>query len=339
MDDQPRPEAPQDAIATSDSELDSNVTEPQMQPERERRAAASRVPIPADIATQETVIRAEDPGMPAEDAGNRAKDVEAGGGDAKAGAEADAVAEVEEPHAAGADVADAESRVADAVAGSAEAPEPADLDERGDAETASTVDRAALAAGAAPLVEALLFASDTPVSAGKLADVIDRDGVTPAVIRAAIDGLNEKYERCELTFRIEEIARGYQLLSLPDYHEVVSRLHHRTAETRLSDAALETLSIIAYKQPVIRADIESIRGVSSGEMVNRLRDLGLVRILGRADVVGRPLLYGTTRKFLEVFGLADLDDLPPMESLKLRPAADQSPAAEQPVEHRAVAGA
>ena len=78
------------------------------------------------------------------------------------------------------------------------------------------------------------------------------------------------------------------------------------------------MSIIAYKQPVIRADIEAIRGVGCGEVVNRLREMGLIKIVGRAEIVGRPILYGTTRKFLDVFGLADLDDLPPLETLTLR---------------------
>jgi segregation and condensation protein B len=104
------------------------------------------------------------------------------------------------------------------------------------------------------------------------------------------------------------------------------------AQTRLSPAALETLSIIAYKQPIIRADIEAIRGVAVGEVLNRLREMGLVRIVGRAEVVGRPLLYGTTKKFLDVFGLADLEDLPPLEALNLRrrkPAEDGGAADEQ----------
>ena len=89
----------------------------------------------------------------------------------------------------------------------------------------------------------------------------------------------------------------------------------------MSQAALETLSIVAYKQPVIRANVEAIRGVACGEVIARLRDMGLVRVLGRAEVVGRPLLYGTTRRFLNVFGLADIDDLPPMEALRLKSAS------------------
>lgn len=165
-------------------------------------------------------------------------------------------------------------------------------------------------------IEALLFSSDVPLSAAKLAELVE--GCTPARARKHIDALNEKYAAADLTFRIEPIARGYQMMTLPDFHDCLNTLHAHRQETRLSGAALETLSIIAYKQPVIRADVEAIRGVASGEVIGRLREMGLVRILGRAEIVGRPLLYGTTKKFLDVFGLADLDDLPPMEALQVK---------------------
>jgi segregation and condensation protein B len=122
----------------------------------------------------------------------------------------------------------------------------------------------------------------------------------------------------KLSFRIEEIARGYQMMTLPRFQPWLAKLTAQRVQTRLSPAALETLSIVAYKQPIIRADIEAIRGVAAGEVLNRLREMGLVRIVGRAEVVGRPLLYSTTKKFLDVFGLADLDDLPPLEALNLR---------------------
>jgi segregation and condensation protein B len=140
--------------------------------------------------------------------------------------------------------------------------------------------------------------------------------------------LNDKYRAAGLSFRIEEIAHGYQMLTQPQFKPWLARLAKQQAQTRLSGAALETLSIVAYKQPVIRADIEAIRGVACGEVLNRLREMGLVRIVGRAEIVGRPMLYGTTRKFLDVFGLADLDDLPPMEMLTIRRAAAPQAAAE-----------
>ncbi len=182
----------------------------------------------------------------------------------------------------------------------------------------------------AQIVEALLFSSDTPLSASRLAELSGFGSVTE--IRLHIEELNEKYRLAGLTFRIEEIARGYHMLTQPQYHQWLAKLNKHHAQSRLTPAALEALSIVAYKQPVIRADIEAVRGVGCGEVLNRLRETGLVRIIGRADIVGRPMLYGTTRKFLDAFGLADLDDLPPMETLTLRPRASQPDAegADQP---------
>lgn len=175
------------------------------------------------------------------------------------------------------------------------------------------------AAGTLRIIEALLFSSDSPLSAGRLADLVET--CTPGAVRKHIASLNEKYARAGLSFRVEAIARGYQLMTLPDFRPWIAKLNKQRAETRLSAAAMETLSIVAYRQPAIRADVEAIRGVACGEVISRLRDMGLVRVLGRAEIVGRPLLYGTTRKFLDVFGLADLDDLPPMEALTLKSAS------------------
>lgn len=185
------------------------------------------------------------------------------------------------------------------------------------------------------VLEALLFAADSPLSAGRLAELIG--GCTPARVRQSVARLNDKYVDAGLTFRIESIARGYQMMTLPCYQPWLAKLNTQRAQTRLSAAALEALAIVAYKQPVIRVEVEAIRGVGCGEVLNRLREMGLVKIVGRAEVVGRPLLYGTTRKFLDVFGLADLDDLPPMEALATRHGAAppeevaDAPAAEQPV--------
>lgn len=166
------------------------------------------------------------------------------------------------------------------------------------------------------IVEALLFASDAPLSAAKLAELA---GVgTPRVVEGLVDELNTKYELAGLSFRVERIARGFQLLTRPAFHPWLSRLDKHRAQSRLSTAAMEALAIVAYKQPIIRADVEAIRGVACGEVLSRLREMGLIQIVGRAEIVGRPILYGTTKKFLDVFGLADLDDLPPMESLQLR---------------------
>lgn len=161
------------------------------------------------------------------------------------------------------------------------------------------------------IVEALLFSSDTPLSDRKLADLLG-DG-DAGDVKAHVQSLNERYCREGASFRIELIAKGYRMLTRPVYNRWLSKLHKARAESRLSPAALETLAIVAYKQPILRAGIEAIRGVSVGEMFLRLRDMNLVRIVGRAEEIGRPLLYGTTPKFLEVFGLASLKDLPKLD--------------------------
>jgi segregation and condensation protein B len=170
----------------------------------------------------------------------------------------------------------------------------------------------------AQIIEALLFAADAPLSAAKLAELLGAG--TPTEVRLHIAALNDRYRDAGLSFRIESIARGFQMMTQPEFRPWLAKLDKHRDRTRLSEAALETLSIVAYKQPIIRADVEAIRGVACGEVLNRLREMGLVKIVGRAEVVGRPMLYGTTRKFLDVFGLTDLDDLPSMETLTIRRA-------------------
>lgn len=167
------------------------------------------------------------------------------------------------------------------------------------------------------VVEALLMATDEPLPAGKIALLLGTGDASD--VKAHIEKLNEKYARTGAAFRIEAIAKGYQVLTLPAYDAWIGKLHKARSESRLSPAALETLAIVAYKQPILRADVEAIRGVAVGDMLVRLRDSGLVRIVGRAEEVGRPLLYGTTTRFLEVFGLSSLKDLPKVDSDK--PAA------------------
>ena len=163
----------------------------------------------------------------------------------------------------------------------------------------------------AQVVEALLFASDNPLTLPKIVSII---GVGSArEIRKLIATLNERYEQQDASFRIVGIAGGYQMMTLPAFNTWIRRLKQTRQESRLSPPAMETLAVVAYKQPVVRAEIEAIRGVSAGEMLNRLRELGLVKIVGRAEDVGRPILYGTTKRFLEVFGLSGLEDLPEVE--------------------------
>lgn len=164
------------------------------------------------------------------------------------------------------------------------------------------------------VVEAVLFASDEPLSAERLVIIVEAGGVKQ--IRECIENLNKKYEAGEFSFRIEQIAGGYQMMTLSEFNYWLKKLVRVRTDTKLSAAALETLAIIAYKQPVIRADIEAIRGVASGEVIRNLMFKGLVKIVGKAEVLGRPMLYGTTKKFLDVFGLHTLKDLPTAEELK-----------------------
>jgi segregation and condensation protein B len=163
------------------------------------------------------------------------------------------------------------------------------------------------------VVEAVLFASDESLTADRLANIV---GTGVKQIRKNIESLNEKYEANKNAFRIEQVAGGYQMLTLSPYNTWLKKLLRVRSDSKLSPAALETLAIIAYKQPVIRADIEAIRGVAAGEMIRGLMYKGLVKIVGRAEVLGRPMLYGTTKKFLEIFGLNTLKDLPKIEELK-----------------------
>ena len=164
------------------------------------------------------------------------------------------------------------------------------------------------------VVEAVLFASDEPLSAERLVSIVEAGGVKQ--IRECIERLNKKYEEGEFSFRIEQIAGGYQMMTLSEFNYWLKKLVRVRTDTKLSAAALETLAIVAYKQPVIRADIEAIRGVASGEVIRNLMFKGLVKIVGKAEILGRPMLYGTTKKFLDVFGLGTLKDLPTAEELK-----------------------
>lgn len=165
------------------------------------------------------------------------------------------------------------------------------------------------------VIEAILFASDEPLSAERLAAIADFNGGVKQV-KKCIETLNQQYQQGSRAFRIEEIAGGFQMMTLPEYSGWLKTLLRERGDNKLSPAALETLAIIAYKQPVIRADVEAIRGVACGELIRSLMYKGLVKITGKAEILGRPLLYGTTRKFLEVFGLNDLKDLPKVEELK-----------------------
>jgi segregation and condensation protein B len=157
-------------------------------------------------------------------------------------------------------------------------------------------------------LEALLMGTHHPLTAGRLAELLGLDTTRP--IRPAIRQLNDQYTAGNRSFRIEQVAGGYQILTLPQYGDILKRLHQREIDSKLTKPALETLAIIAYKQPILRADIEAIRGVACGETIRSLMEKHLVKIAGRAEEPGRPILYGTTKRFLELFGLNTLKDLP-----------------------------
>ena len=168
------------------------------------------------------------------------------------------------------------------------------------------------------LVEAYLFSTHSPLTAGRLAELFDLESTKP--IRKAIRVLNEQYEQTRRCFRVEQVAGGFQLLTLPDFGEKLKALHQKEHDSKLTKAALETMAIIAYKQPILRAEVEAIRGVASGETIRNLMEKHLVKIAGRAEEPGRPILYGTTKRFLEVFGLNNLKDLPQPDSVQKQQA-------------------
>ena len=136
------------------------------------------------------------------------------------------------------------------------------------------------------------------------------------LVREACDTLNRQYAETNRAFRIESVSGGRQMLTIAAFGQIVTRLKGQRAQTRLSQAALETLAIIAYRQPMLRAQLEAIRGVACGEVLKSLMERRLVKIVGRAEEVGRPMLYGTTPEFLRVFGIANLSDLPQAKDLR-----------------------
>jgi segregation and condensation protein B len=180
------------------------------------------------------------------------------------------------------------------------------------------------------IVEALLFASDAPLTAADIAradESLDED-----MVEAAIQELRVEYDRTERAVQIFEIAGGYQLLTRPEYAPYLERFATVPQSGRLSGAALEVLAIIAYRQPIGRAEIEEIRGVGSSGVLRTLQDRGLIDVVGRSEALGRPLLYGTTARFLEHFGFRSLEDLPRPDELPvvLRGRTDAAQPAEAP---------
>lgn len=180
--------------------------------------------------------------------------------------------------------------------------------------TLTGLDRACLRTAKMARVEAVLLVANAPLSLRKLASLATL--ADPVEAKSILEALNIAYDRAGTAFQIERVATGFQLLTRPQFALWLGKLHQRELELKLTPPAMETLTIIAYRQPITRADLEVIRGVQCAEMLKMLMDRSLVRIGGEDDSLGRPFLYETTRKFLETFGLRSLDELPMGEQLR-----------------------
>ena len=155
---------------------------------------------------------------------------------------------------------------------------------------------------------ALLFASPDPLSDGRMRALLERP--RPARVRAAVEALGQRLEQVGLPFQVRQLKGVWTLLTTPECGDVIGRLSGQGGPERISGAALETLAIVAYRQPVTKAEVEAVRGVQAGPILRTLVDRGLVRVTGRAEVPGAPLEYGTTKDFLDRFGLGSLEELP-----------------------------
>ncbi len=162
------------------------------------------------------------------------------------------------------------------------------------------------------LVEAILFVADKPLSVREIASLLDAE-LKPSEVLSVIEELNGFYEETNRSFRIKKIAQGYRIFVLPEFSPWIRKLYSSYRQERLSRAALETLAIIAYKQPITKIEIEQIRGVACDGVIKKLFEKGLIKIEGRKEVPGRPFLYVTTELFLDHFGLGSLEDLPKLE--------------------------
>jgi segregation and condensation protein B len=180
-------------------------------------------------------------------------------------------------------------------------------------------------------VEAALLIADQPLSPRRLVQLAMLVDVAEA--RQLVEELNAAYDGSHSAFRIERVATGYRLLTRPELSLWLGKLHQREAQQKLTQPALETLTILAYRQPMTRADLEQLRGVQCTDLLRMLMDRGLIRIAGEEQTLGRPFLYETTRKFLELYGLRSLNDLPQAAQLRrvrtseTDPSEDADPAA------------
>ncbi len=172
------------------------------------------------------------------------------------------------------------------------------------------------------VVESLLFSSDKPLTAKEIHAVLPETSL--ADIQSAIRVLTYEYEAMGRSFALKEIGGGYQFRSRSDYSPYILKML-QASPTRLSKATLETLAIIAYKQPILRQEVERIRGVDVGGVLRTLLEKGLIKIMGRKNLPGRPLVYGTTKKFLEVFDLKDIESLPKLKEITALGSEEEEP--------------
>lgn len=163
------------------------------------------------------------------------------------------------------------------------------------------------------ILESLLFASEVPIGLDRFHEIIP--DIAKKELRETLSELRDDFDRLDRSFCLREIAHGYQLCTKPRYSEWIAKLR-KSRPFRLGPAAMETLAIVAYKQPVTRAEIEELRGVEVGGILRSLLEKRLLRIIGKKDVAGKPLLYGTTAQFLTVFGLKGLNELPSLENIE-----------------------
>lgn len=164
------------------------------------------------------------------------------------------------------------------------------------------------------IIEALLFAADQPITLAQMAELGPED-VEKASLRVILEELAADYDGRGV--QLKEVAGGWQLSTRPEYGEWVRRMHHVESRAKLSRAALDTLAIVVYRQPITKPEVEALRGVDSSGVLKTLLERRLIKILGRKRVVGRPILYGSSREFLQYFGLSDLTDLPRPEDMDM----------------------
>jgi len=170
------------------------------------------------------------------------------------------------------------------------------------------------------ILEALLFINERPIEVGELTEVLE---ISRKETEVALEELSLKYKERASGICIVKVAGGYQMCSAPDNETWVKKMYQERSKQKLSTASLETLAVVAYRQPVTRVEIEAIRGVNVDGVARKLSELGLIKIAGRKDVIGKPFLYITTRKFLEYFGINTLKDLPRLEEFAALAGGDK----------------